>query len=104
MSTHYGITASLWVSRLGLPLWNLYPDFAGDIPDNHQHVIRAGYCVTSSLWHGDMLREEVRDIASLSKSDAVIMLASSQATFIAGLPGQRLFSGDRNRHLTLSNG
>jgi hypothetical protein len=75
----YGITASLWANRLGLPLWSLRPDFAGDVPDSHQHVIRAGYCVTSGLWRSDTLREEVRDIASLPSSDAVIVLASSQA-------------------------
>ena len=39
----YGITASLWANRLGLHLWSLRPDFAGDVPDSHQHVIRAGY-------------------------------------------------------------
>ena len=71
----YGITASLWANRLGLPLWSLRPDFAGDVPDSHQHVIRAGYCVTSGLWRSDTLREEVRDIASLPESDAVIVLA-----------------------------
>ena len=100
----YGITASLWANRLGLPLWSLRPDFAGDVPDSHQHVIRAGYCVTSGLWRSDTLREEVRDIASLPESDAVIVLASSQAALIADLPGQRLFSDDRNQRLTLSDG
>ncbi|WAL50531.1 CTP synthase [Klebsiella variicola subsp. tropica] len=100
----YGITASLWANRLGLPLWSLRPDFAGDVPDSHQHVIRAGYCVTSGLWRSDTLREEVRDIACLPESDAVIVLASSQAALIADLPGQRLFSDDRNHRLTLSDG
>lgn len=85
----YGITASLWANRLGLPLWSLRPDFAGDVPDSHQHVIRAGYCVTSGLWRSDTLREEVRDIARLPSSDAVIVLASSQAPLIADLPGPR---------------
>ncbi|MEH0831940.1 glutamine amidotransferase-related protein [Pectobacterium cacticida] len=100
----YGITASLWANRLGLPLWSLRPDFAGDVPDSHQHVIRAGYCVTSGLWRSDTLREEVRDIASLPESDAVIVLASSQAPLIADLPGQRLYSDDSNHRLTLSDG
>ena len=100
----YGITASLWANRLGLPLWSLRPDFAGDVPDSHQHVIRAGYCVTSGLWRSDTLREEVRDIASLPPSDAVIVLSSSQAPLIADLPGQRLYSDDSNHRLTLSDG
>ncbi|MDH0313306.1 hypothetical protein N7410_18725 [Klebsiella pasteurii] len=43
----YGITASLWANRLGLPLWSLRPNFAGDVPDSHQHVIRAGCCAIS---------------------------------------------------------
>ena len=100
----YGITASLWANRLGLPLWSLRPDFAGDVPDSHQHVIRAGYCVTSGLWRSDTLREEVRDIALLPSSDAVIVLASSQAPLIADLPGQRLYSDDSRHRLTLSDG
>lgn len=100
----YGITASLWANRLGLPLWSLRPDFAGDVPDSHQHVIRAGYCVTSGLWRSDTLREEVRDIASLPDADAVIVLASSQAPLIADLPGQRLYSDDSQHRLTLSDG
>jgi hypothetical protein len=100
----YGITASLWANRLGLPLWSLRPDFAGDVPDSHQHVIRAGYCVTSGLWRSDTLREEVRDIARLPSSDAVIVLASSQAPLIADLPGQRLYSDDSRHRLTLSDG
>ena len=100
----YGITASLWANRLGLPLWSLRPDFAGDVPDSHQHVIRAGYCVTSGLWRSDTLREEVRDIARLPSSDAVIVLASSQAPLIADLQGQRLYSDDSRHRLTLSDG
>ncbi len=42
--------------------------------------------MTSGLWRSDTLREEVRDIASLPESDAVIVLASSQAALIADLP------------------
>lgn len=100
----YGITASLWANRLGLPLWSLRPNFAGDVPDSHQHVIRAGYCVTSGLWRSDTLREEVHDIARLPSSDVVIVLASSQASLIADLPGQRLYSDDSRHRLTLSDG
>ena len=88
---------------LGCP-WSLRPNFAGDVPDSHQHVIRAGYCVTSGLWRSDTLREEVRDIARLPSSDVVIVLASSQASLIADLPGQRLYSDDSRHRLTLSDG
>ena len=97
----YGIAASLWANRLGLPLWSLRPEFAGDVPDSHQHVCRAGYCVTSGLWRSDTLREEVRDIAALPDEDAVIVLASTQAARISGLPGQRLYSDDSPDRLTL---
>ena len=65
----YGITASLWANRLGLPLWSLRPDFAGDVPDSHQHVIRAGYCVTSGLWRSDTLREEAVSYTHLTLLD-----------------------------------
>ena len=39
----YGITASLWANRLGLPLWSLRPDFAGDVPDSHQRPLAQRY-------------------------------------------------------------
>jgi hypothetical protein len=100
----FGITASLWANRLGLPLWSLRPEFAGDLPDSHQHVIRAGYCVTSGLWRSDTLREEVCDVAHLPASDAVIVLAESDIHRIASLIGPRLYSDDRDGHLTLREG
>lgn len=100
----FGITASLWANRLGLPLWSLRPAFAGDVPDSHQHVARAGYCVTSGLWRSDTLREEVRDVAQLPTSDAVIVLAETDVQRIATLIGQRLYSDDRDGNLTLRDG
>jgi CTP synthase len=100
----FGITASLWANRLGLPLWSLRPAFAGDVPDSHQHVARAGYCVTSGLWRSDTLRDEVRDVAELPASDAVIVLAEADVQRIASLIGQRLYSDDRDGNLTLRDG
>ncbi len=100
----FGITASLWANRLGLPLWSLRPEFAGDVPDSHQHVVRAGYCVTSGLWRSDTLCEEVRDVAQLPVSDAVIVLAEADVQRIAERIGQRLYSDDCDGFLTLRDG
>lgn len=97
----FGITASLWANRLDLPLWSLRPEFAGDVPDSHQHVIHAGYCVTSGLWRSDTLREEVRDVAQLPTTDAVIVLTETDMHRIASLIGQRLYSDDRDDNLIL---
>lgn len=100
----FGITASLWANRLGLPLWSLRPEFAGDVPDSHQHVIRAGYCVTSGLWRSDTLCEEVRDVAQLPTADAVIVLAEADVHLIATCAGPRLYSDERDGSLTLRDG
>lgn len=100
----YSTTASLRANRLGPPLRSLRPNSVGDAPGSYQYVIRAGYCVTNDLWRSDTLRGEMRDITSLSESDTVIALASSQAAFIADLPGQRLFNSDHNQHLMLNDG
>ncbi|WP_437889996.1 glutamine amidotransferase-related protein [Phytobacter sp. V91] len=100
----FGITASVWANRLGLPLWSLRPEFSGDVPDSHQHVSRAGYCVTSGLWRSDTLCEEVRDVAHLPDADAVIVLSESDVPLIATLIGQRLYSDERDGGLTLRDG
>ncbi len=60
--------------------------------------------MTSGSGASDTLREEMRDIARLPSSDAVIVLASSQAALIADLPGQRLYSDESRHRLTLSDG
>ncbi|MGK3124109.1 CTP synthase [Candidatus Pantoea formicae] len=90
----YGVTASLWANQLKLPLWSLRPAFHGDYPDSHQHVLSAGYCVTSGLFLSNTLQQEVTDVSLLPAHEAVIVLAASDASRIAHLPGERRFSRD----------
>jgi len=100
----YGVTASLWASQLDLPLWSLRADFDRNFHDSHQHVIRAGYCVTSGLYRSDTLREEVTDPAQLPTRDAVVVLSASQVQRIARLPGKRLQSQTGSHRLELRDG
>lgn len=100
----FGVTASLWASQLGLPLWSLRPDFDRDFHDSHQHVIRAGYCVTSGLCRSDTLLQEVTDPTLLPTQDAVVVLSASQEQRIAMLPGSRLQSLTRHDQLVLRDG
>ncbi|ARU92675.1 glutamine amidotransferase-related protein [Tatumella citrea] len=97
----FGVTASLWASQLNLPLWSLRPAFEQPFADSHQHVISAGYCVTSGLYRSNTLQQEVTDIAQLPDRDAVIVLAASQEALIASLPGPRLYSHYRDGQLIL---
>lgn len=100
----YGVTASLWANQLGLPLWSLRPDFDRDFHDSHQHVARAGYCVTSGLYRSDTLQQEVVDPDLLPTQDAVVVLMAAQAQRIAMLAGQRLLSTTSLDTLTLRDG
>lgn len=101
LPARYGVTASQWANQLKLPLWSLRPDFTGDVPDSHQHVARAGYCVTSGLYRSDTLQQEVSAGSALPQADAVIVLPATRAAEIADLPGERLFSHDAGQTLTL---
>lgn len=100
----FGLLASLWANQLALPLWSLRPRFAGDYPDSHQHVISAGYCVTSGLWRSDTLQQEVSDIDLVPARDAIVVLSLADAPLIAHLPGQRLFSFSNGHSLRLQDG
>lgn len=101
LPARYGVTASLWANQLGLPLWSLRPSFKGDVPDSHQHVIPAGYCVTSGLYRSDTLQQEISSADSLPNADAVIVLPAARAAAIVDLPGIRLFSHDSGQTLVL---
>ncbi|MBF7688580.1 glutamine amidotransferase-related protein [Acinetobacter rathckeae] len=89
---HYGITASMLANQKSLPLWSLRPTFHNDFPDSHQHVIAAGYCVSSGLFLSNTLQHEVTDVSQLPTHDAVIVLAEADAPRIAHLKGERLSS------------
>ncbi len=97
----FGLTASLWANQLNLPLWSLRPAFEQPYADGYQHVITAGYCVTSGLFRSNTLQHEVTDIAQLPASDAVIVLSASQEDLISTLPGPRLYSHYRQGQLSL---
>ncbi|MFT4274425.1 MAG: CTP synthase [Pantoea sp.] len=101
LPARYGVTASHWANQHRLPLWSLRPDFCGDVPDSHQHVARAGYCVTSGLYRSDTLQQEVSTVSALPTADAVIVLPATRAADIADLPGTRLYSHDGGQALTL---
>lgn len=101
LPARYGVTASQWANQLDLPLWSLRPSFSGDVPDSHQHVIPAGYCVTSGLYRSDTLQQEVSTVDLLPHADAVIVLPTTRAAEIAALPGTRLFSHDSGQTLVL---
>lgn len=97
----YGVIASIWANRLGLPLWSLRPEFHQDFHDSHQHVVRAGYCVTSGLYRSDTLQQEVADPDQLPTQNAVVVLMAAQAQRVALLDGQRLLSTAHSDRLEL---
>ncbi len=99
----FGITASVWANQRKLPLWSLRPEFDGDFPDSHQHVIAAGYCVTSGLYRSNTLLQEITDPALLPTQDAVVVVPVAQQNRIAALPGQRLYSHFSAGSLTLND-
>lgn len=103
-AAHYGVTASLWANQLALPLWSLRPRFDGDVPDSHQHVVSAGYCVTSGLYRSDTLQQEVATADRLPEANAVVVLPDARAAEIAHLPGLRLLSHDRGQTMVLRDG
>ncbi|QKJ86057.1 CTP synthase [Paramixta manurensis] len=97
----FGITASHWANQRRVPLWSLRPDFSGDYPDSHQHVIAAGYCVTSGLYRSETLVHEISDPARLPSRDAVVVLAARDAQRIAAFAGARLTGLSQGEFLTL---
>lgn len=90
----YGMAASRFANQQQLPLWSLKPTFVGDFPDSHQHVVEAGYCVTSGLFLSDTLQQEVTDVSQLPAHNAVIVLMEADAPRIAHLVGERLHCRD----------
>lgn len=92
LPAHYGACAVTWARQQRLPLWSLRPTFSGDYPDSHQHVVAAGYCVTSGLYTCDPQLREVSDIAQVPAHDAVVVLAAGDADRVAHLPGNRLYA------------
>lgn len=90
----FGVTASALANQLRLPLWSLTPAFAGDVPDSHQHVAAAGYCVTSGLWRSDTLLHELRDASQLPAAGAVIVLSPQQ---LAALPENAIVLHDHQQ-------
>ncbi|WP_034911522.1 gamma-glutamyl-gamma-aminobutyrate hydrolase family protein [Erwinia sp. 9145] len=98
----FGASAVCWSSAHHLPLWSLRPAFDGDYPDSHQHVVSAGYCVTTGLYR-DSHAQEVTHVVQLPESDAVVVLAARDQAHIERLPGVRLFSRDAGDRLVLSD-
>ncbi|MFU9138747.1 glutamine amidotransferase-related protein [Erwinia tasmaniensis] len=103
LPAHYGACAIAWARQQRLPLWSLRPTFSGDYPDSHQHVVAAGYCVTSGLYPCDPQLREVSDIAQLPAHDAVVVLAARDAGRVARLPGNRLYAQRTGGLLQLCN-